>query len=120
MANTAISPAVSARLSGAGAGQAGLTPPSGVMWKLSLASVSIPNPVLIPQALLYTGNSNGPVQLIDSTYLGSSASSQKVAGIPFYPGLYLWAVWAGGDALAVATLQVWGTAVRNYRRAGAA
>jgi len=88
------------------------------MWKLSLASVSILNPTLIPQAFLYTGNSNGPIQLIDSTYVGSSASSSKVAGLPFYPGTYLWAVFTGGDALAVATLQCWGQAIRNYRRGG--
>jgi hypothetical protein len=89
------------------------------MWQLSLASVSIPNPVNIPQALIYTGNANGPVQLIDSTYAGASASSGKVAGVPFYPGLYVWAVWSGGDAGAIATLQLFGNAVRNYRRAGA-
>jgi hypothetical protein len=119
MTNSPISPSTSVKLSAAGAGQCGLTPPSGVMWQLTLASVSIQNPVLIPEVFLSTGNSNGPIQLIDSSYAGASASSGKVAGLPLYPGQYLWAAWTGGDALAVATLQLYGTAVRNYRRAGA-
>jgi hypothetical protein len=116
--NTPVAPFASVKLSAAGAGQVGLTPPSGVMWKLTLASVSIPVPVLIPQVILSTGNSNGPLQLIDSSYAGASASSGKVAGLPLYPGQWIWAAWTGADALAVATLQLYGTAVRNYRRLG--
>jgi hypothetical protein len=114
--NTPVAQAVSVTLSGAGAGEAGLTPPSGVMWQLSLASVSIPAPVLIPQVILSTGNSNGPLTLIDSSYAGASASSGKVSGLPLYPGQWIWAAWTGADPGAVATLQVYGTAVRNYRR----
>jgi hypothetical protein len=116
VANTPVSPSASVRLSGAGAGQVGLTPPSGVQWQLSLATLSIPGPVLIPQGFLYSGNSSGPIQLIDSTYSGASASSGKVAGLPVFPGTYIWAVWSGADANAVATLQLFGTAMRNYRR----
>lgn len=116
MASFLISPSVTVKLSAAGAGQAGLTPPSGVMWQLSLATLSIPGPVLIPQGFIYSGNSNGPIQLIDSTYSGASASSAKVAGSPIFPGTWIWAVWSGGDALATATLQLFGKAVRNYRR----
>jgi hypothetical protein len=116
LANTPISPFATVKLSAAGAGQCGLTPPSGVMWQLSLASVSIPNPVLIPEVFLSTGNSNGPLQLIDSSYAGASASSGKVAGVVLYPGQWIWAAWTGGDANAVATLQLYGMAVRNYRR----
>jgi len=116
MASYPISPQAGVKLSAAGAGQVGLTPPSGVMWQLSLASVSIPNPVNIPEAFIYLGSSSGPVQLVDSTYAGASASSGKVAGIPFYPGQYVWAVWTGADANVTAILQLFGTAVRNYRR----
>jgi hypothetical protein len=118
VANTPVAPSVSVKLSAAGAGQCGLTPPSGVMWQLTLASVSIANPVLIPQVFLSTGNSGGPIALIDSSYAGASASSGKVAGLPLYPGQWIWAAWAGADALAVATLQLYGTAIRNYRRLG--
>src|ERR1017187_9641527 len=116
MANTPMSASASVVLSGAGAGQAGLTPPSGVMWQLNLASVSIANPVLIPQVALSLGNSNGPTQLVDSSYAGASASSGKVAGTQVYPGTYIWAAWTGADANATATMQLWGTAIRNYRR----
>lgn len=118
MPQNPISPQTTVRLNASGAGQVSLTPPSGVLWQLSLASVSIPNPILIPQVFLYLGNSNGPIQLIDSSYAGASASSGKVAGIPFYPGTYLWAVWSGADALATATLQVFGMAVTEYRKRG--
>jgi hypothetical protein len=118
VANTPVSPSASVKLSAAGAGQVGLTPPSGVMWQLSLASVSIPSPVKIPQVFLSLGNSNGPVQLLDSSYAGASASSGKVAGTPIYPGTYIWAAWTGADANATAMLQLFGMAVRNYRRAG--
>lgn len=116
MANTPIAPFATVKLNAAGAGQVGLTPPSGVMWQLSLATVSIPNPTLIPQIILSTGNSNGPLTLIDSSYAGASASSGKVSGLPLYPGQWIWAAWTGADALAVATLQIYGTAIRNYRR----
>jgi hypothetical protein len=116
MTSTPISPSTSVQLDATGAGQCGLTPPSGVMWQPSLASVSIQDPDLIPQVFLSIGNSNGPVQLIDSSYAGASASSGKVAAYPLYPGQYLWAAWTGGDPLATATLQLYGGAVRNYRR----
>lgn len=115
MANTQVAPFASVKLSALGAGQVGLTPPSGVMWKMQLATVSIPSPVLIPQIILSAGNSNGPLTLIDSSYAGASASSGKVSGLPLYPGQWIWAAWTGADALAVATLTVYATAVRNYR-----
>lgn len=118
MPENTTSPSASVQLDVNGNGQVGLTPPSGVMWKLSLASVSIPKPVNIPQASIYQGNANGPVQLIDATYSGAADSSAKVAGAPVFPGTYIWAVWSGGDAGAIATLQLFGTAVTNYRRAG--
>ena len=115
-----VSPQATVKLSASGSGQVSLTPPSGVLWQLSLASVSIQNPVLIPQVFLSIGNSNGPIQLIDSSYAGASASSGKVAGIPFYPGTYLWAAWTGADASVTATLQLFGVAVTGYRKRGAA
>lgn len=111
-----ISIATTVKLSAAGAGQVGLTPPSGVMWQPSLGSVSIANPVLIPEAFFYLGNASGPIQLIDSTYAGASASSGKVSAFPLFPGQYIWAVWTGADASVLATFQLFGTAVRNYRR----
>ncbi len=117
MGQVAISPAVSVKLNASGAGQVALTPPSGTRWDLSLAAVSTTSVASASQATLYLGNANGPYQLIDSTYLGNSASSGKVAGAPFFPGTYLWAVWTGADANSIGTLQVYGTQVSGYRAA---
>ncbi len=114
-----IAPQVSVKLDGSGNGQCSLTPPSGTMWQLSLASVSTTSTGNAPKAFLYLGNSNGPLTLVDSTFLGNSASSGKVAGAPFFHGSYLWAVWTGGDAGALATLQVYGVQVTGYRRGAA-
>jgi hypothetical protein len=105
---TEVSPNASVKLDGSGGGQVSLTPPSGTVWRLRLAAVSTTSTAKQPQAFLYRGSSSGPVEQIDSTYLGNSASSGKVAGAPFFPGQVLWAVWKGGDAGAVATLQAYG------------
>lgn len=110
-----VSPQTTVTLNGSGNGQVSLTPPSGTKWDLQLATLSIPNPVLIPQAFLYLGNSSGPLTLIDSTYAGASASSGKVAGAPVYAGTCIWAVWKGADANALASLQLYGTQTTGYR-----
>lgn len=122
MPSQPISPAASVKLSAAGAGQIQLGPPSGTLWQLNLAAVSLLPPpgasalVLASQAFLFLGSSSGPLTLIDSTFLGNNASSGKVAGAPLYHGTYIWAQWKSGDALAVATLQLYGTQVSGYRR----
>lgn len=115
MPSQQVSPQVTVELNGSGAGQCSLTPPSGTLWQLALASVSVPGAVLIPKAYLYLGSSSGPLTLIDSTYLGNSASSGKVAGAPFYHGTYLWAVWNDGDPGALAILQAYGAQTTGYR-----
>ena len=116
-----VSPQTTVTLSGAGAGQCSLTPPSGTRWDLQLAAVSTVSPsgttVLLPQCWLYLGNSSGPLTLIDSTNAGNSASSGKVSGAPFYAGTCIWAVWTGADPGAVATLQLYGTQTSGYRAA---
>jgi len=56
--------------------------------------------------------------LIDSTNAGNSASSGKVIGAPLYSGTCIWAVWAGADANALATLQLYGVQTTGYRGAG--
>jgi hypothetical protein len=117
MGGVRISPSATVKLSGAGAGQVGLTPPSGTRWDLTLASVSTTSVTNQAKAFLYLGNSNGPLQLIDSTFLGNAASSGKVSGAPFYHGQYVWAVWSGADASAQATLQLFGQQTTRYRAA---
>jgi len=103
-----VSPAASVTLDGSGNGQVSLSPPSGTIWRLRLASVSTTGTVSQPQAFLYRGSASGPLEQIDSTFLGNSASSAKVAGAPFFAGQVLWAKWTGGDPGATATLQAWG------------
>lgn len=110
-----VSPQATVTLDASGDGQCGLTPPSGTRWDLTLAAVSTTSTVLLPQAFLYLGNSNGPLTLIDSTNFGNSASSGKVSGAPFYAGTWIWAVFSGGDPAAVATLQLYGVQATGYR-----
>ena len=105
---TEISPNASVKLNGSGNGQVSLTPPSGTVWRLRLANVSTTSTANSPQCSMYRGSSSGPVEQIDSTFLGNSASSAMVAGAPFFQGQVLWAKWTGGDANAMATLQVYG------------
>jgi len=111
-----VSPQATVTLNGSGNGQCSINPPSGTLWQLALAALSIPGAILIPKAYLYLGSSSGPLTLIDSTYLGNSASSGKVAGAPFYHGTYLWAVWTGGDPGALAILQAYGIQITGYRK----
>jgi len=110
-----VSPSTSVKLNASGNGQCSLTPPSGTKWDLQLAAISTTGTVKLPQCFLYLGNSNGPLTLIDSTNMGNSASSGKVIGAPVYAGTYIWAVWTGADANAVATLQLYGLQSTGYR-----
>lgn len=112
-----VSPQATVVLNASGNGQCSITPPAGTRWDLALAAVSTTSTVNASRALLYLGNSGGPLTLVDSTYLGNNASSGKVAGAPFFPGTYLWAVWTGADAGSVATLQAYGTQFTRYRAA---
>jgi hypothetical protein len=105
---TEVSPVASVTLDGSGNGQVSIGPPSGTVWRLRLANVSTTGTVHQPQAFLYRGSTSGPQEQIDSTYLGNSASSAKVAGAPFFSGQVLWAKWTGGDPGATATLQAYG------------
>lgn len=105
------------KLSAAGAGQVSVGPPSGTLWRASLAAVSTTSVAKASQCSLFLGSSSGPLTLIDATFLGNQASSGKVAGAPLYHGQYIWAVWAGADASSTATLQVYGIQVSGYRGA---
>jgi hypothetical protein len=114
MGGQAISPQATATFSAAGTAMCAITPPSGTLWQLSLAAVSTTS-AGVTAATLALGSSSGPLTFVDSTQLGNSASSGKVAGAPFYHGAYLWATWTGGDPGAQATLQAYGTQRSKYR-----
>jgi hypothetical protein len=58
----------------------------------------------------------GQCRIITSTGpVAPGRARLPVAAVPL-PGQWIWAAWTGADALAVATLQIYGTAIRNYRR----
>jgi hypothetical protein len=95
-------------LDGSGNGQCRIEPTAGARWRLRLANVSTNGVTNNPTCTIYRGSSSGPLQQIDFTNTGNSASSQKVAAAPFFAGQALWAVWAGGDPGATATLQAYG------------
>lgn len=105
---TEVDPVAYVTLDGSGNGQVALGPPSGTKWAARLATLATSTSVKTPQAFLYRGSASGPLQLVDSTLLGNAASSQKVAGVLYYPGQKIWAKWVGGDPGAIATLQVFG------------
>jgi hypothetical protein len=105
---TEVSPLATVVLDGSGNGQCAVGPPSGTRWALRLATVATSTATKQPQAKFYRGSASGPLELLDFTYTGSSASSGKVGGAIYYPGQQLWAVWSGGDAGATATLQAYG------------
>ncbi len=103
-----VSPLATVKLDGSGNGQCAIGPPSATRWSLRLATLAVSTSAKQPQGFLYRGSASGPIELIDSTYTGASASSGKVGGAPYYPGQQLWAVWKGGDVGATATLQAYG------------
>lgn len=108
MTATIVSPFATVVLDSNGDGRVAIAPPSGAAWQLALAVASTSGVTLTPTCKLYRGSSGGPISQVDSTFLGNSASSGKVAGLPFFSDQPLWAVWEGGDPGATATLQAYG------------
>lgn len=105
---TEVSPTNTVKLDGSGNGRCAVSPPAGTKWSLRLATLATTTATKHPQGQLYRGSPSGPLQLVDSTFTGDSASSAKVGGALYYPGQWLWAVWTGGDPGATATLQAFG------------
>jgi hypothetical protein len=111
---TVVSPSATVVLDSNGNGRVSIAPPAGAAWQLRLAVASTNGTLNTPTATIYRGSSSGPLTQVDSTFLGNSASTGKVAGLPFFSDQPLWAVWAGGDPGATATLQAYG--VQGPRR----
>ena len=112
MATVPIVPgAATAVLDGTGAGTVKLGPvgPLEVWWP-SVASVSVSTNVKEAQCRIYIGDSAVPANFIDGTLSGSTGdSTDRVSGAQVRRGWFVWAVWSGGDAGAVATLNITGT-----------
>lgn len=98
------------RLSGAGAGTAKVGPISArEVWSPDNVHVSVASNTNEAQCTIYVGDSPIQRNLRDGTFTGSSGNaSDKVNADKIKCGAYIWAVWTGGDANAIATLTATG------------
>jgi hypothetical protein len=79
-------------------------------WQLTSVSVSASTNVKEAQCKIYVGSNVSQGNYVDGTLSGSTGDSTgRLAGYVVGHGVYLWAVWSGGDVGAVATMQVQGT-----------
>lgn len=99
------------KLDGSGNGTAKVGPISArETWSPANVHVSASTNAKEAQCLIYVGDSAIQRNFVDSTFSGSSGdSSDRVNATRVRVGQYVWAVWAGGDVGAVATLVVTGT-----------
>lgn len=97
-------------LNGSGGGTVKLGPigPREV-WSPAVASVSVATNVKEAQCRIYVGDQPIPANFIDGTLSGSTGdSTDRVSGSQIKLGSFIWAVWSGGDAGSVATLNITG------------
>ena len=98
------------QLDGTGAGTVRLGPTgAGEVWSPALASVKVSSNTNEATCKIYNGDRVIDGNFTDGTFSGSSGDSTDRIGGPLHLGNYIYAVWAGGDANAVATLNVSGT-----------
>jgi hypothetical protein len=96
-------------LDGSGGGKVKLGPAGArEVWDPDSASVSVSSNVKEAQCRIYVGDSPVPASFRDGTLSGSTGDSSGRVGGPVKVGWFVWAVWSGGDAGAVATLNVTG------------
>lgn len=103
--------AVTIVLNGSGKGTAKLGPVGArEVWNPLTASVSCATNVKEAQCQIFVGDLPTPNNFVDGTLSGSTGDSTgRVAGMPVTLGWFVWAVWSGGDAGTVATLNVRGS-----------
>jgi hypothetical protein len=81
----------------------------GVLWHLTNVAVLTSTAVLAPVCQIFVGGQPTPDNFVDSTYTGNQDSTDRANGYTIQNGQYVFAVWTGGDAGAVATLSIYGT-----------
>jgi hypothetical protein len=98
-------------LNGSGAGTAKIGPAGAFeTWQAEAAAVSVATNTAEAQCRIYVGTDATAPNYVDGTLSGSTGDSTgRVSARPLKLGDYVWAVWSGGDAGAVATLNVTGT-----------
>lgn len=112
MQTLSLTRSASVTLNGTGAGTVQLGPSiTNEQWLPTSVSVFMTGaaPMNLATVFLYTGGSTGPNTFVDSTYDVTSASSSMISGQVIWPGQYIYATWAGGNASATATMIVQGT-----------
>jgi hypothetical protein len=99
-----------ATLDGSGGGTAKIGPVSArEVWSPQNVHVSASTNVEEAQCLIYVGDAPIQANFRDGTFTGSSGdSSDRVNADTVKVGSHIWAVWAGGDTGATATLTVTG------------
>ena len=112
MLTTQISPSSAAtKLDANGNGTVQLGPSGGgEVWLVNVASVSVSTNVLEAQCSIFVGAGPSQQYFKDATLSGSSGdSTDRTGAAPIRVGGYVWAVWTGGDAHSIATLNIAGS-----------
>lgn len=112
MPRAGLNESASVTLDGQGNGTLRMRPRGGgETWLLASVSVKASTAVLEAACRIYVGPSATDRYFVDGTLSGSTGDSTgRVAGYAVDThGNALWAIWAGGDAGAEATMQVSGT-----------
>lgn len=105
-----LSEAAFVTLDGSGNGTARLGPNAhGVVWKPSRVAIKTSSAVLSPVCQLFAGNTATSENFIDGTFTGQQNATDSIVGQELRLGMYVWAVWTGGDIGAQATVTVTGS-----------
>lgn len=105
-----LNTSIPVKLDGTGAGTAKIGPIGArESWTPETVSVSASSTTNEALCKIYIGDDTSQRNFVDGTFSGSSGdSTQNVTG-PIRLGQYVFALWTGGDAGAIATLTVIGT-----------
>jgi hypothetical protein len=110
--NVPLDEFVSVTLDVTGSGTARLGPAAhGVAWNPTVASIKMTGavPTGLATVTVFAGDDTSAGNFVDSTYDVNNAATDAIAGNVLRLGSYVFAVWAGGNAGATATLSVTGT-----------
>lgn len=112
---TPLSESASVQLDADGNGTARLGPASALeVWRPINAHVSVSTAVKEATCTIYVGDNPGqPSTFRDSTFTGSSGdTTDSIKADVVLSGFHIYAVWTGGDAQAIAAINV--TGVREF------